>query len=62
MSTTSVSSKLTYERFELIGKRSIGPLDEVIYIPSISSGCDMQFERIVRRKYLLKKLRLKNID
>ena len=32
MSTTSVSSKLTYERFELIGKRSIGPLDEVIYM------------------------------
>ena len=51
MSTTSVSSKLMYERFEF-GKRSIGPLDEVIYIPSISSGCDMQFERIVRRKYL----------
>ena len=45
-----MNRKLTYERPEF-GKCSMGPLDEVIH--QISIGCDMQFQRKVRRKIFI---------
>ena len=47
----SLNRNLTCEWSEF-GKRGIGPLDEVIH--QISIGCDMQFQRKVRRKYLFR--------
>ena len=48
--TKSGNRKLACERSEF-GKRSMGPLDEVIH--QISIGCDMQFQRKVRRKIFI---------
>ena len=52
LSATSLNRKLTCERSEF-GKRGMGPLDEVIH--QISIGCDMQFQRKVRRKIFTQK-------
>ena len=49
----SVNRKLACERSEF-SKRGMGPLDEVIH--HLSSGCDMQFQRKVRRKLFISHL------